>query len=82
MSKPKRYYPKRDQIARKVADMHGVSYDYVRRLRNGEREIKSPLSEAIMASLVDYRQAEERLIDHLVKLVPIKSNNKKYENTK
>ena len=67
--------PKRSSITRIVADIHGVSARYVNMVRNGERE-----NEAIMETLVEYRQAHSKLIEHLEKLVPIKSNKKYARN--
>lgn len=64
---------KRDDTARIVAQMHGVSVSYVQKVRNGERE-----NEDIMASLVDFSVAKNKLIKHLESLVPIKTNPKKY----
>ena len=64
---------KRDEVARIVADIHGVSPRYVRMVRNGERK-----NDEIMATLVDFRQEQSKLIQHLRKLVPIKPNPKKY----
>lgn len=64
---------KRDELARVVAELHGVSPRYVNMVRNGDRQ-----DEEIMASLVDYKQNKNKLIQHLRKLVPITPNPKKY----
>jgi len=77
MSKTIERVRRRDHITRIVADIHGVSTDYVRRIRNGERN-----NEEIMATLVDYQIASEKLIKHLEKLVPIKPNPEKYARKK
>lgn len=50
----------RDDIARIVADIHGVSVSYVQKIRAGERE-----NDAIMETLVEYRQGKKALIEQL-----------------
>jgi hypothetical protein len=64
---------KRDEIAKVVADIHGVSPRYVNMVRNGERE-----NEEILATLVDYQQNKSKLIQTLKELVPLNPNPKKY----
>jgi len=73
MSKTANRVKMRDDVARIVAKMHGVTPQYVRMVRRGERE-----NDDIMASLVDFQVAKNKLIRHLEKLVPIKPNPKKY----
>lgn len=63
----------RDNTAAIIAEIHGVSSDYVRKVRNGVRE-----DEEILATLVDYHQMHSKLIKHLKELVPVKSNPDKY----
>ncbi len=67
----------RDDTARIVAEIHGVSPDYVRKVGKGERE-----NEEIMASLIDYRQEKSKLIKHIESLIPVTSNPAKYARKK
>lgn len=69
MGKTVRKSKLRDDTARIVAKIHGVSTSYVQKVRAGERE-----NEEIMATLVDYAVGKNKLIKHLEELVPIKSN--------
>lgn len=68
MRKTSRNRRLRDDTARIVARIHGVSTSYVQKVRAGERE-----NEEIMATLVDYAVGKNQLIKHLEELVPIKS---------
>jgi hypothetical protein len=68
---------KRDDTARIVAQIHGVSARYVDMVRKGERE-----NEAILATLVDYQTGKTKLIKHLIDLVPITPNPEKYAREK
>jgi len=61
----------RDDTARIVADIHGVSIRYVQMIRDGERE-----NEAIMETLVEYRLGKTKLIKTLT-ANPAKYGNKK-----
>lgn len=63
----------RDDTARVVAKIHGVSVRYVQMVRNGERE-----NEAILATLVDYQVEKTALIKALEKLIPLQPNPEKY----
>lgn len=64
---------KRDDVATIVAKIHGVSPSYVRMVRNGVRK-----NDEILATLIDFRQSQKKLIEHLQKLIPVKANPKKY----
>lgn len=65
-----------DDIARIVADIHGVSVSYVQKIRAGERE-----NDDIMETLVEYTQGKKalirklyeknKLIKHIESLIPI-----------
>lgn len=57
---------KRDHTARVVADITGYSVDMVNRVRNGDRE-----NDDIMATLVDYQQMHNKLVNHLKQLIPL-----------
>lgn len=67
----------RDDTARIVAQIHGVSTSYVQKVRAGERE-----NEEIMATLVDYAVGKNKLIKQLEELVPIKTNPAKHARKK
>jgi ribosomal protein L10 len=67
----------RDDTARIVAEIHGVSVRYVQMVRNGERE-----DEDIMATLVEFQLGKNNLIKHLTELVPLTSNPEKYARQK
>lgn len=54
----------RDDTARIVAQIHGVSTSYVQKVRNGERE-----NEEIMATLVEYSQGKSELIQALERTI-------------
>lgn len=73
MGKHNRKTKKRDQTARIVADIHGVTPRYVRMVRNGDYD-----NDDIYATLMDYEQENSKLIQALKKLVPIQPNSKKY----
>jgi hypothetical protein len=67
----------RDDTARIVAQIHGVSTSYVQKVRNGERE-----NDEIMATLVEYTTGKSELIKTLEKLVPLKPQPEKYARKK
>jgi hypothetical protein len=77
MSKAAKKAKLRDDTARIVAEIHGVSTRYVTMIRNGERE-----NEEIMATLVDYSLGKNKLIKHLENLVQVTSNPGKYAREK
>jgi len=77
MGKTMRKAKLRDDTARIVAQIHGVSISYVQKVRNGERE-----NEEIMATLVDFEQGKTSLIRHLADLIPVTSNPEKYARKK
>jgi len=62
---------KRDDLATIVADIHGVTADYVRKVRNGERE-----NEEILATYMDILEGKTALIEAVKKTVPIHDNKK------
>lgn len=64
---------KRDDVARIVANIHGVSPRHVRMVRNGERK-----NDDILATLLEFRQGQKKLMEYLRALVPVKANPKKY----
>jgi hypothetical protein len=68
---------RRDNTAEIVAGIHGVTADYVRKVRNGERE-----NEAIMATLVDFNIGKSNLIKHLEQLVPLTQSTTRYGRKK
>ena len=51
---------KRDNICQKVALIHGVSPDYVRKIRNGDRD-----NEAIFTTVMDFVEGEKKLIEEV-----------------
>jgi hypothetical protein len=59
----------RDDTARIVAKIHGVSQRYVIMVRNGERE-----NEEILQTLVDFEQGKSKLIQELIRMVPLTKN--------
>lgn len=61
---------KRDSISTKTARIMGLSYDYVRRVRNGERE-----NEKVMEVVMMLREGESRLIKEIEKIVPLDTKN-------
>lgn len=63
----------RDDTTRVVADIHGVTDSYVRKVRAGERD-----DEEIITTSIEYQQGKSALIQHLKKLVPI--NQKRRSN--
>jgi hypothetical protein len=67
----------RDDTARVVAEIHGVSTSYVQKIRNGERE-----NEEITATLVEYEQGKSALIKHLESLISVTPNPKRYARSK
>ena len=60
MAKTTNKAPERDDTARIVARIHGVTERYVQMVRNGERE-----NEEIMATLVDFKTGKAELIKNL-----------------
>ncbi|NOS92486.1 MAG: hypothetical protein HOP30_11225 [Cyclobacteriaceae bacterium] len=68
---------KKDSVAQKVADITGYSYEYVRLVRNGQRN-----NEEIMATLVDYELGESKLVKHLEQLIPLDAKRKRYASKK
>ncbi len=73
----------RDDTARIVARIHGVTKRYVQMVRNGERE-----NEEIMATLVDFETGkaeliknlqQERNLDRLARSVNAKSKKHAYQ---
>lgn len=70
MGKTVRKDKQRDDTARIVAQIHGVSTSYVQKVRSGERE-----NEDIMATLVDYAVGKNKLIRDLRSLIPLKKSN-------
>jgi len=62
----------RDDTAKIIGKIHGVSADYVRKVMKGERE-----NEDIMASVIDFRMGKTKLIKSIEQLVPIHSNSEK-----
>jgi len=77
MENPKHNRQLRDDTARIVAELHGVSQRYVAMVRSGERD-----NDDIMESLIEYQQGKNKLIKHLEKLVPITSKSKKHASKK
>lgn len=77
MAKGSNDKPLRDDTARIVAKIHGVSVRYVQMVRDGERE-----NEEILATLVDYQTGKNKLIKHLEELVQITPNPEKYAREK
>jgi hypothetical protein len=67
---------KRDTIAVKVADMYGVSPDYVRKIRRGDRD-----NEDIFATIMDLVEGETRLIQEVKRRVPFDQKAKKGQKT-
>lgn len=65
MGKTTRKARLRDDTARIIAEIHGVSTSYVQKVRNGERD-----NDEIMATLVDFEQGKSNLIRYLENLVP------------
>src|SRR5438045_2336570 len=57
---------KRDDLASTVAELHGVSPDYVRKVRRGERE-----NEEIMATIMDVLKGKNKLIQEVKRLIPL-----------
>jgi hypothetical protein len=60
----------RDDTARIVARIHGVSTSYVQKVRNGERD-----NEEILATLVEYTQGKHELIQALERTIQKHSNH-------
>lgn len=56
----------RDDTARIIAKMYGVTPDYVRKVAKGERN-----NDEIMASLVDYGYRKNKLIKAIESMIPI-----------
>jgi hypothetical protein len=67
----------RDDIARIVADIHGVSVSYVQKVRSGERQ-----NEQIEATLVRYRIGQNNLIKKLEQMIPLTPQPDKYARQK
>jgi hypothetical protein len=68
MGKTTRKVKLRDDTARIVADIHGVSTSLVQKVRSGERE-----NDEIMNTLVEYQTGKTALIKHLEALIPVTS---------
>lgn len=73
MAKGRGKYKKRDDTARIVAQIHGVSQSYVEKVRRGERE-----NEEVLATLIDYQVGKNALIKHLESLIQVSPKTKKY----
>ncbi|MFL5728046.1 MAG: hypothetical protein ACJ75J_01050 [Cytophagaceae bacterium] len=67
---------KRDNLAKVVAEIHGVSPSYVAKIRRGERE-----NEEIMATIMDYLEGESILLMKLKQLVPLDKKREKRPKT-
>lgn len=72
---------KRDHIASKVASITGYSYDYVRRIRNGERDnerVESLLMELVEAekTIEENYKKTQPLRDYVQELIPFNQPNK------
>lgn len=59
---------KRDHTAEVVGEITGVTADYVRKVRKGERE-----NEDVLLIDVEYHQRHSKLITELKRIVPITS---------
>lgn len=77
MLKTKKKRPERDDTARIIARIHGVSVRYVQMVRAGLRK-----NEEITASLVDFRLRKNALIKSIKNEVPtpIKKKNGRKKN--
>lgn len=73
MGKTNNHGKLRDDTARIVARIHGVSVRYVQLVREGKRD-----NDDILATLVDYQLGKSKLIKHLEELVPLTPNPEKY----
>ena len=73
MGKPISTKQLRDDSARIVAELHGVSQRYVEMVRNGERD-----NDDILESLVEYRMGKTKLIKHIEKLIPLDRKTKRH----
>jgi hypothetical protein len=67
---------KRDELARIVADIHGVSPSYVAKIRRGERE-----NEEIMCTIMDLIEGKNKLIEEVKRLIPIEKKREKRPKT-
>lgn len=70
MAKTKKTGRQLDDTTTIVADIHGVSPVYVRKVRAGDRD-----SEEIISTCISYQQGKSKLIQHLKKLVNINRQN-------
>jgi hypothetical protein len=57
---------RKDHIASKAADITGYTYDYCRRIRNGERE-----NDQIMDVMIQLQIGESKLITEIQRICPI-----------
>ncbi len=73
MAKTRKQVRLRDDIARIVAGICGVSVSLVKKVRNGERE-----NEEIMATLIEYQSGKSRLIKELEEMVSLTPQPEKY----
>jgi hypothetical protein len=75
-SKARTKYKKRDELARIVAELHGVSQDYVQKIRRGERN-----NEEIMCTLMDLHEGKKKLIEEVKRLIPLDKKREKRPKT-
>lgn len=66
MPKPTKKQVKRRDVARLVAQVHGVTPRYVRMVMNGERE-----NEAIMDTFMEIVEQDNMLLEAIQKAAPI-----------
>lgn len=64
---------RRDDTAAIVAKMFGVTEDYVRKVRNGDRE-----DEEILATIIEFEQGKNNLIKAIEKMIPIGTKSPRY----
>lgn len=57
---------KRDETAFVVADIWGVKPDYIRKIRNGERE-----NDEILCTITDYLEGKTKLIEEIKSRIPV-----------
>lgn len=75
-SKASKMTKKRDGITKKVAEMHGVSDGYVRKIRRGDAH-----NEEIFATVMDMIEGENKLIQEVKRLIPIDKKREKRPKT-
>jgi len=66
MNKPKARTKTRDDVANIIADLMGVTPDYVRKVRRGDRE-----DEEIFSMIMELQEGKNQLIETVKQLVPL-----------